>query len=259
MTALPRPGKDPKFPQIYVRLTFWYEWKVFRKKKNFTNAPKVTSRHPIYWTRGAVEAEVMLRSPVSLPACLGVGTHMGPMSRFLLLSNNCKFFGVRRPLWRDDGYVAYNCSWASPEQSSSVPSPAGPVTTFYCPKSQTPQTWKPGSHIYIPRNRVAHLYLQAQRFHLCSSTPASLVPVDAEVVLRSTVSRPVCLGVEYQSGAHDNISITVRQLRVCSCGTSSLIGWVWIYNSRRTSPLVLVVYPQSELHRKPPLPRIQML
>jgi hypothetical protein len=41
-------------------------------------------------------------------------------------------------------------------------------------------------------------------------------------MLRLTVSRPVYLGIKHPSGTNDQISVTVRQLRVCWCGALSL-------------------------------------
>jgi hypothetical protein len=47
--------------------------------------------------------------------------------------------------------VVYNCCWPSPPQSFLGPSPAGPITTFYCLRFETPQTWRTTSpYLYPP-------------------------------------------------------------------------------------------------------------
>jgi hypothetical protein len=64
---------------------------------------------------------------------------------FLWSLDSCGFVVTGRPLWREDGFVVYNCCWASPVQSFSGPSPAGFMTIFSCPKFYTlppPPTWR---------------------------------------------------------------------------------------------------------------------
>jgi hypothetical protein len=81
-----------------------------------------------------------------------------------------------------------------------------------------------GTHGHILRSQI-------QDFPFCRllrlaglqwSYSTRKVKVKVKVILRPTVNRPVCLGIKHTSGAYDQIFITVRQLRVCSCGVLSL-------------------------------------
>jgi hypothetical protein len=77
------------------------------------------------------------------------------------------------------------------------------------------------SHIELLLNDVCPRNLSEASFtnlRLISTTPW----MSLSLMLRPTVSRPVCLGIKHPSGAYDQIFITVRQLRVCWCGALSL-------------------------------------
>jgi hypothetical protein len=79
-----------------------------------------------------VKVKVTLRLTVSQSVSLGVESHLGPMTRYLLLCDNYGLVLVGRPLWREDGFAFFMCCWLLPAQSFSGPSPLGLETIFYC-------------------------------------------------------------------------------------------------------------------------------
>jgi hypothetical protein len=96
----------------------------------------------------------MLWLTVSWPISLGVKPHMGPKTRFLLLSDSFGFVDVARPLRRKDKCVIHNYYWFSPAQSFLGLNLKGLMTKFYCLKFETPPAWRARSPIYIPRKMV---------------------------------------------------------------------------------------------------------
>jgi hypothetical protein len=69
---------------------------------------------------------------VSESVSLGVEPHLGPMSRYLFLSDSYVLVSVGRPLWREDVFVFFMCRWPLPAQLFSGPSPLRLATEFYC-------------------------------------------------------------------------------------------------------------------------------
>jgi hypothetical protein len=88
----------------------------------------------------------------------------------------------------------------------------------------------PGSWPYfaVSHSRLIHPGRPGPRIYIPQEQGGPVIPkVKVKVMLRPTVSRPVCLGVKHPSGAYDEIFITVRHLRVCWCGALSLTReWV---------------------------------
>jgi hypothetical protein len=161
----------------------------------------------------------------SRPACLGVKPHLGPKTRFLLLSDSCGFVDVGRPLVREDGYVVYNCCWASPTQSFFGPSPAGLMTIFYCLIFETPSTcrarspylYPPGTGrpVYTPR----HCVLSSSR----PTTSRATVEVFGPVVTRNSPNKNRNISPHYIDPARTTQKTSLPLLRVLSLPGNQLV------------------------------------
>jgi hypothetical protein len=91
------------------------------------------------------------------------GSHLGPMTRFLLSLWWLRVFYMEHPLWREDWSVSYCTVPSGPCQSShswvEVPQNSRP---YFIVSSETPPTWRTKSpYLYPPRTGVAQLYPRA--------------------------------------------------------------------------------------------------
>jgi hypothetical protein len=84
-----------------------------------------------------VKVKVTLRLTVSQSVSLGIETHLGLMTRYLLLFSSYGLDFVGRPIWREDGFTFCIWCWPLPVHSFSGLSPLGLATVFYCLRFET--------------------------------------------------------------------------------------------------------------------------
>jgi hypothetical protein len=102
-----------------------------------------------------------------------------------------------------------------------------------------------GSHV-----RISHFYCACldRRLSYEWIPYECRMSLSLSLMLRLTVSRPVCLGIKHPSWAYDQIFITVRQLRVCWCGALSLTRWRRVCRLQLLLSLASAVILGSESH-----------
>jgi hypothetical protein len=105
------------------------------------------------------KSEAELQPTVFRSVCHGFKTHLVPKTRFLLLSDSCRFVDVECPLRRENEYFVY--SWPLTAQSFSGPNPAGLMAMFLSQIRDSPSLDSQTPVFISYRNRVATLYTQA--------------------------------------------------------------------------------------------------
>jgi hypothetical protein len=152
----------------------------------------------------------MLRPTVSRPVCLGIKHSFGAYDQIFVTVRHLRVCScgalslTRGQVCRLQLLLVLASAIIFLSESHFT------VSVSRLPFSSPPTTRRATVELfYLP---PSHGSLSRSNLSLCLS-----------LILRPTVSRPVCPGIKYPSGAYDKILITVRQLRVCWCGAFCLM------------------------------------
>jgi hypothetical protein len=118
----------------------------------------VTRFDPGSWTVYRVirlknDIKVTLRPTVIWPVYVGVKPHLGPLTRFLLLSDTCGFVDVSVFSAERTGLSFTIVSGPRQRSHSRVRVPPDPWQYFTASDSRLPQRGRPGPRIYIPQEQ----------------------------------------------------------------------------------------------------------
>jgi hypothetical protein len=149
-----------------------------------------------------LETSIMLRPTASRLICLGINHPFGAYYQ-IFITVSWVFVDVGRSLWREDGSVVYNCCWPSPAQSFSGPSPVVIVIIFYCLRFETSLFVAS----YDSQGYGGGIRLRLHKSKSKSKSSQSHTATDCQSVSKSWYRAP--------SGVHDQIFISVWQLRSC--------------------------------------------
>jgi hypothetical protein len=143
--------------------------------------------------------------------CLHAKPHLGPKTRFLLLSDRCVFVYAGYPLWQDDCPDVYNCCCLLPVQLF-----LGSVETHI----EDSPNWEPSPCICIPRHWVPFLSpLMTHKGMVKYSNPNQSRSHSHVMAVGNLATQSWCLAI---SGAQDQIYVTVRHLLLNWCRAPSL-------------------------------------
>jgi hypothetical protein len=159
------------------------------------------------------------------------GTHLGPIARIILLSGSCST-AVVPSLMR--GWVcSLQLQLVLPAQSFSGFESPGTLnhiclrirsSDLYLPGTGWPSyTWRNWVPFLSPLNTTHRATVEIFELHPRNSNKLSVTQIKVEVILWLMVSWQFCLGVRHPSEAHEQIVVSVVQLRICWCWVPSLM------------------------------------